>query len=344
MRPPTHCEPAPLSAHRGDPSIPIWDSLHGPELEREKRGAYPSYQMAAEPLPRAPGALHPQMPGMFVDADRRSLAGQRWALSLRGTQLVLLVAAALLAVLPFTARGIEWGVLGAGVAFAAAFLTEATILSIQPEKTWYQCRAIAESVKSLAWRYAVGGNPFPTPSTEPGQADLLFANHLHQLLVEFGTSGLVPSKGSAKEITHWMQETRTSGFPSRKETYRRRRIDNQRDWYADKAQWNQRRSTEWSIGLLAVQILAVAGAVLKGTGVIQFDALGVLAAVAASAVAWLQIKQHSTLTQSYAQAANELSEITIRLDEASEATWAKFVDDAESAISREHTAWLIKRT
>lgn len=300
--------------------------------------------MAAEAAPRPRGFLHPQMPGLFVDADRRSLAGQRLTLSLRGTQLVLLVLAALLAVLPFETRGIEWGALAAGVAFAAAFLTEATILSLQPEKTWYQCRAIAETVKSLAWRYAVGGNPFPIRDAEPGQVDALFANQLRQLLIEFETAGLVPSKGSAKEITPWMRETRSSQFESRKEAYRQRRIDNQRDWYSSKAQWNQRRSSEWSIGLLAVQIVAVAGAVLKGTGVIQFDVLGLMAAVAASAVAWLQIKQHSTLTQSYAQAANELSAISILLDEAPDSTWAKFVEDAESAISREHTTWRIKRT
>src|SRR5437899_957932 len=131
--------------------------------------------MTGEAPPRPPSYLHPQMPGLFVDADRRSLAGQHLTLPLRGLQLILLVVAALLAVAPFTARGIEWGVLGAGIAFAAAFLTEATILSIQPEKTWYQCRAIAESVKSLAWRYAVGGNPFPKDDTDTGQADAPFA-------------------------------------------------------------------------------------------------------------------------------------------------------------------------
>jgi len=281
---------------------------------------------------------------MFLDADRRSVAGQRLMLTLRGLQLILLVVAALLAVTPIAARGIEWGVLGAGVAFAVAFLTEATILSIQPEKTWYQCRAIAESVKSLAWRFAVGGNPFPKDAADAGQAEAPFAQHLRQLLGQFETAGLIPSKGSAKEITSWMRETRSSPFESRKEAYRQHRIDDQRTWYSAKAEWNQRRSAEWSIGLLAVQILAVAGAVLKGTGVIDIDVLGVMAAVAASAVAWLQIKQHSTLTQSYSQAANELSTISILLDEAPESTWAKFVDDAESAISREHTAWRIKRS
>jgi hypothetical protein len=283
------------------------------------------------------------MPGLFLDADRRSLEGQRLTLRLRGLQLVLLVGAALLAVSSFRVRDIEWGVLGAGVAFAAAFLTEATILSLQPEKTWYQCRAIAESVKSLAWRYAVGGNPF-SHEVDTAKADASFAHRVRELLNEFETASLIPSKGAATVITTWMRSVRNSPFELRKEAYRERRISNQHGWYSTRARFNQRRSAVWSIGLLAVQILGVAGAVLEGTGVIHVDVLGVMAAIAASAVAWLQINQHSTLMQSYAQAANELSLILIDLDEALEKEWAKFVDGAESAISREHTAWLTKRS
>jgi hypothetical protein len=283
------------------------------------------------------------MPGLFVDADRRSLDGQRWTVRLRGLQLILLVVAALLAVAPFAVRGIEWGVLGAGVAFAAAFLTEATILSLQPEKAWYQCRAIAETVKSLAWRYAAGGNPFPT-EVDAAKADESFGHRLRELLYEFETAGLIPSKASAKLITTWMREMRASPFESRKEAYRHLRIENQHAWYTTRAQLNRLRSTEWSIGLLSVQVLGVAGAVLKGTGVIHVDVLGIMAAVAASAVAWLQINQHSTLMQSYGQAGYELLLVLNDLDETVEKEWAKFVEEAEKAISREHTAWLTKRS
>jgi hypothetical protein len=140
-----------------------------------------------------------------------------------------------------------------------------------------------------------------------------------------------------------MHDMRKSLFDVRKAAYREHRIANQHAWYSTKARLNQRSSTQWSIGLLAVQILGVAGAVLKGTGVIHIDVLGLMAAVAASAVAWLQISQHSTLMQSYSQAANELSVVLIDLDGATEDVWAKFVNEAESAISREHTAWLTRR-
>jgi conflict system pore-forming effector with SLATT domain len=301
--------------------------------------------MSADDQARQHALSHPQMPGLFHDADRRSLEGQRQTLKLRGLQLVLLVGAALLAIAPLTVRGIEWGVLGAGVAFAAAFLTEATILSLRPEKTWYQCRAIAESVKSLAWRYAVGGHPFhkPGPAESADKAKAAFANRMRELLTEFETAGLIPSKGSASVITTWMQDMRESPIEVRKAVYKEHRIASQQAWYSTKARLNQRSSTQWSLGLLAVQVLGVTGAVLKGTGVIHVDVLGLMAAVAASAVAWLQINQHSTLMQSYAQAAWELLVVLNDLDAATDSEWAKFVNEAESAISREQTAWLTRR-
>ena len=115
-------------------------------------------------------------------------------------------------------------------------------------------------------------------------------------------------------------------------------------WYSTKARSNQSLSVAWSFGLLIVQTLGVVGGVLRGTGKLEFDLLGVMAAIAAAAVAWLQIKQHATLSQSYAHAAHELSAIetlvpTIR----AEVDWARFVDNAETAISREHMAWRAKR-
>ena len=97
--------------------------------------------------------------------------------------------------------------------------------------------------------------------------------------------------------------------------------------------------------MLAIQSLGLGGALLKGTGLIDFDALGILAAAAASVLAWLQIKQHATLAQSYSHAAHELSTIGALIDSVqSEAEWGRFVNDAENAISREHTAWRARRS
>ncbi len=224
-------------------------------------------------------------------------------------------------------------------------LVEATILTLQPERTWYQGRAVAESVKSLAWRYAVAGLPFGRLNTAAGNVDAQLAQRLREILGDFEDVHLVPLAAPSEEITQWMRSLRASSLATRKRVYQKQRIENQRSWYATNAAGNQRRSVFWSIALLVIQTLGIIGAILKGTGVIDFEALGILAAVAASALAWLQIKQHATLSQSYSHAAHELSVIEASIATVhSEADWAPFVDDAESAISREHTAWQAKRT
>jgi hypothetical protein len=294
----------------------------------------------------APGepTQQPEFPAMYRAANRASQGGQQLSVRLRAAQLLLLVLAAILGVMSLDFEGLRWGGLLAAIAFAVAGLIEATIVTVQPDKAWYQGRAVAESVKSLAWRYAVRGRPFSESDSAAGAADGVLAERIRQVLEDFETIRILPVTGVADEITDWMGRVRASSLADRKAAYERDRIENQRLWYSRKARWNQSRSVAWSFGLLIVQTLGVVGGVLYGTGKINFDLLGVMAAIAAVAVAWLQVKQHATLTQSYSHAAHELSMIRILIPTIhSESDWARFVDNAETAISREHTAWRAKR-
>ncbi len=293
--------------------------------------------------PVAPDVV--QLPAVYVAADRASGGGQRLALGFRASQLVALVLAAVLGAIPGGGGKVQWGALLAGVLFALVGLVEATILTLQPERTWYQGRAVAESVKSLAWRFAVAGLPFGKSESGAGNPDVHMAQRLREILNDFQDVHLVPLETPGDEITHWMRALRASSQAVRKRVYQKQRIEDQRNWYASNALRNQRRSVFWSIALLVIQSLGIFGAILKGIGVIDFEALGILSAVAASALAWLQIKQHATLSQAYSHAAHELSAIEASISPIhQEADWASFVDDAESAISREHTAWQAKRS
>ena len=62
-------------------------------------------------------------------------------------------------------------------AFAIAFGLALRLATERPMDNWYEGRAGAESTKTLAWRYAVGGDPFPIglPGT---QVDELFETRL----------------------------------------------------------------------------------------------------------------------------------------------------------------------
>jgi CMP-N-acetylneuraminic acid synthetase len=92
----------------------------------------------------------------------------------------------------------------------------------------------------------------------------------------------------------------------------------------------------------SVQIIALFGAALSALSIVNFDMLGVCAATVASLEAYAQLRQHRNLTTAYEIAARELNQVKaiISNEEFDESEWCTLVDDAEEAISREHTSWL----
>jgi hypothetical protein len=71
--------------------------------------------------------------------------------------------------------------------------------------------------------------------------------------------------------------------------------------------------------------------------------IGVLTTLAVVCSAWTQIKKHRELSQSYALAAQELASVESLITHVnSDSALAKYVIDAEDAISKEHTLWCAK--
>lgn len=71
---------------------------------------------------------------------------------------------------------------------------------------------------------------------------------------------------------------------------------------------------------------------------------GLLTTIASSFIAWLQVKQHQELSQSYSIAAQELGLILEQGQHIhTEEDFCAFVSDSENAISREHTLWVARR-
>jgi hypothetical protein len=102
---------------------------------------------------------------------------------------------------------------------------------------------------------------------------------------------------------------------------------------------------QWTGILFLTEIAGATAAIFKAIGLLSIDLLGLIGTLAAAATSWLESRQHETLAQSYSVAAGELTAIRARLDfQETEEEWAAFVNDAESAISREHTLWRAAHT
>jgi hypothetical protein len=283
------------------------------------------------------------LPGLFRAADKASLEAQRRFLMASRLRLGFLVVAAMTGAFSvYTPRRIDLAAIATVLALVGTVVVEIWLLTDRPEQAWYDGRALAESAKTLAWRFAVGGAPFDN-SMNTQTAEMRLIEQLSALLRDAPGSSIGVSDGVS--ITQPMRELRAAAVDERQRTYISERIDDQERWYESKALYNQKAARRWRIALLAIESAGVFAALLRAIGVVRIDLAGIAAAIAAAAVAWLSLKQHESLARAYAYAAIELALATTRLQNVTdEEEWSSEVDNAESAISREHTMWRANRT
>ena len=282
-------------------------------------------------------------PALYQSADASSLTGQRRFLNATRVRLAGLVIAAAGGAFTASIGAVDvFGVL-ALVGFAGAIAAEAYILLTKPDRVWYEGRAAAESVKTLAWRYSVGGEPFPASLNEGVAVDLFLAR-LGEILQDLKDLNLTPTLTANVQITAEMRRLRIGGFNDRRAAYGSARIEDQRSWYAAKATWNEVRAQRWSIAVVGFEIFGLAAGGVKAFTAVDVDLLGLAAAVAAVFTAWRHAKQYETLNHAYFVASQELASIASQVERhRDDDNWAQFVQEAEDAISREHTLWRASR-
>jgi hypothetical protein len=286
-----------------------------------------------------------EFPTLYHAADRNSLDGQRRYLTATQLRLAMLVVAAVFGLIGWRRGRADLAAVVAGAAFAVALWAELYLLRRRPDRLWYDGRAAAESVKTLTWRYLVGGNPFGLTDVSEQESERLLLHRFGQVAAELRGAHLDPASGAGDQIGPALRRVRSLPLEERRVLYRDGRIGAQRTWYRTKARWNERRATQWSLVLTGLEALGLLGAVLKATGAVRFDLLGLASALVGAGAAWVQTKQHQNLASAYEVASQELAVIGAQGDWASdEPAWAHFVDQAEEAISREHTTWRASHT
>jgi hypothetical protein len=283
------------------------------------------------------------LPGLFRAADQASLEAQhRFLFASRLRLGLLIVAAGTGAVSLYTSQRIDLAATATVIALVGAGFVEVWLLTDRPERTWYDGRALAESVKTLAWRFAVGGAPFAN-SINPQTAEARLVDQLSALIRDAPSSGIGVSNGPC--ITQQMRALRNVNLDERRRIYISERVDGQRQWYESRAVNNTKAARRWRLTLLAIELAGVCAALLRAIGLVAIDLAGMAAAIAAAGVAWMSLKQHESLARAYAYAASELALAAGRLNTVTdEQDWSLEVDNAESAISREHKMWRANRT
>lgn len=284
------------------------------------------------------------LPQLFSAANESSLEGQRVYLRLTRWRLTAVVAASACGITSWRVGSGQTDLLGvvAILLFVAALLIEISLWREHPERAWYDGRALAESVKTLAWKFAVGGAPFSIAGDyRTVEADLI--DSLNELRGRYRSLHLASLPGEA--VTDWMRSTRPKLLDERRRIYISDRVLDQQNWYHSKSDSNAAAARRWKRALVTLEFLGAVAALVETLSNIDLFFSPTIAAAVGALVAWLETKQHDQLARAYATAVSDLGSALSKLKSVTaENDWAREMNDAEDAISREHTLWLASRS
>ncbi len=279
-----------------------------------------------------------EMPPLFVATDNYAIKWQKRFIFCQKVQLIALITAALGGATSWYYSNYKLSAILTAAALITALFVRFYLAKEQPERKWYNGRAAAESIKTLSWKYVQCANPFPK-SLSKTDANQLFIVRVKSVLAEVPTLD-EPVAHSSEQITDDMRKLRTKALAERQKYYIQLRIKDQTAWYSKKSIFNSVRARRWNIAIGMLELAALGFALLRIAGGTDFDWVGILVAASAAGVAWLQSKQHETLAQSYSVTSHELASVNSMLSGIkTEKKWAEQVEQAEEAMSREHTLW-----
>lgn len=279
-------------------------------------------------------------PGLYKAADTLSGNAQSRFFTALILNLLFLVLAAVVSVINYP----HWGsAVIQALLLGCATASSVFLALVRPERLWYSGRAVAESIKTITWRYVTKAEPFHETD---GIAKKIFLEKLKAIFAQNqGVSGKLITHISEKQISPVMVQLRSDSFDARRKNYIKFRVNDQLDWYEKKAKFNKGASEIFFAALIFTNFLAFICAFVKIANVqYRYFPTDILIVIAASLLTWMQAKRFSELSASYALTAHEISIIREQADELiSDDGLSLFVGDAENAFSREHTQWVARK-
>ena len=258
--------------------------------------------------------------------------------------------AALLAILTLTALISGWtpvcretqriiAIVVAVLMFATLAIT--TMLRVGKfDDRWFRCRAMAENIKSAVWFFVMSPPSLVASSEEDYLKNI---GDLQKRLDLVAKEVALHDEGGSL-VTTWMKDTQKLPLDQKLMIYRKDRVEDQLVWYFTKSRFNAAREKKWFLAIFFIEFFAIAYAALQAWQLWEFNLVGGMAAMGAGFIAWMQTKRFSDLGVSYSIAANDLRRIDAeRKNVTTEEETRLFVNEIETAVSREHSIWLARR-
>lgn len=234
------------------------------------------------------------------------------------------------------------------LAFVGGLLMTAQLRSAKTAEAWYDARAVAESVKSMAWKYMMRAAPYDSER----EADKVFREELAELLGDLRVrltdtdgqplQGAKPGDGGP--ITARMRAIRGMTVEERLAVYVQARLEDQQAWYERRGAENRAASRRWVSVTLGLNGIALSLALIAILWAPAKSLLGVVTTGISCAITWTQLRRYGDLAHAYAFESHQIGlQTSDARDIITDEDLARFVADCESTFSREHMMWRARR-
>lgn len=286
-----------------------------------------------------------ELPGLYQIADSSSKKEQKKYFNGIAWYLILLIIAAFIAFYSADELNPIYKIVST-VLFLGTLFIMIWLRVSKPDDIWYNGRAVAESVKTRAWRWMMRAEPYIDCENVEIMRKL-FVNDLKVILEQnkslIGKLGLEASIDDP--ITDVMIQIRKLPLQGRFDFYKNERIKDQAIWYAKKSIFNKKRSSYWFWLTVSLHAFAIVLLLINISQIELKLPIEVIAVAASSVLTWLQAKKHNELSSSYSLTAHEIALIKSEsTDIKNENDLSEYIINCENAFSREHTQWYARKT
>jgi len=281
-------------------------------------------------------------PNWFQVADKLSRKYQNQFYCLYFLHLLFLVALTTLSLYPDISK---WTISIQIIIVVGTLLSSLGLFLNKPDRKWYSARALAESIRTITWRYVTKAEPFHEDSNI---AKVKFINAIKKITNQNqDLKLLIKCDINENLISYEMESLRNGTLQRRKSAYLSDRIESQLEWYKKNSRKNNLMSNILFSLVILLNIVAIILAASR-LGYIEEKIwpTDIIVTIAIGLVGWIQVKKYSELSASYSLTASEITQIHIDYflyPINDEKTFSNFVGDTENAFSREHTQWYARK-
>nr|WP_236588346.1 DUF4231 domain-containing protein [Tumebacillus amylolyticus] len=285
-------------------------------------------------------------PSLYKKYDSRADKAQSTHLKLVKWNLRVTILSAVLLVYAFPTAYTRWVAVGSSFLLMISIFLFFVIRVKKFDRTWYEARAASETVKSLAWKYALGAKPYPftLPAAEAG---LKMIEDFNTLLTSKSSALLRGGAKSAgqEQITKTMQDMRQLSWRERMEVYIHGRLLEQQEWHANKSEFHEIQEDKWFLIVVFCYFLALCASIsLAILPELPVKLTGIFTTTAGAVLSWGQLKRHQELAQSYALVSEQLGLVyTKRHAVETEEELSAWVETAEEVLANQNLKWVQSR-